>query len=897
MSGYHHPSAHLRDIESRAPDGSGNNIANPDWGKAFHHFIRATPNSYPDGVGTEWDLPVQNTGFQGIPPNPPQRVGDLPQPRAISDAIFDQPAGEERPSAAGINEYHQFFGQFLTHDVAEAGVVSVDPPLFLDGLPFPFTRTPFVTIDGVRQQENDETSWLDLSSVYGSSAEILGLVRARDGNGGLSARLLAGATDDLLPTMAEVAAHHGRTLEEVESVLSPNQFIPFGPDVMAAGDDRAAQQTPLLTHHLTWMRNHNWHVDRLKAMHPDWSEEALFEAARALNEAEWQHVVYSEYVPKLIGEDALAKYAGYRPEVDGSIINEWTTVAFRFGHDQSSDDLAAIDENGAVTRSATLAELFGVASDGMRSGADADDWIRGQLARTTQEIDGRVVDGNRKLLFGPQTNEIDLTVFDVQRGRDHGVGNYNALRKGLGLAEYASFDAWGAENGVEAGRLAALKALYGDDIGKFDAYVGGLMEKKAEGSQLGETFTILNVMQFEALRDGDRFYYEERLKDHPELIEMVENVTLADIIARTSGIEHVYHDAFRAHERMPGTDGADEMWGTGAHELIMGHAGDDRLFGEGGHDDVHGGDGDDQIWGHAGNDHLHGGAGNDGINGDDGADHAWGGEGDDAMWGGAGDDALHGGRGDDSLNGDDGEDALHAGHGNDMAWGGAGHDVLHAGHGDDTALGEGGDDHVHGEHGDDWLWGGDGHDHVHGGHGADAVHGDDGHDVVHGGHGDDRAWGGAGRDHVDGGDGDDAVHGDAGNDVVYGGTGNDSVWGGAGNDWVGGGDGDDLLYGDAGNDVMEGGAGTDVMLAGDGADIFRFTVGCGVDTAADLYEGDRVDLSDFGFAGFDAVMAVTTQQGDDAVIDLGGGDAAILSWTDRDALTADQFILTELAIA
>jgi hypothetical protein len=65
--------AHLNWLDTlvaRDPSGRGNNLTHDDWGSAHQAFVRATPNSYPgDGLGPEWELPLQNLGTQGIPPN------------------------------------------------------------------------------------------------------------------------------------------------------------------------------------------------------------------------------------------------------------------------------------------------------------------------------------------------------------------------------------------------------------------------------------------------------------------------------------------------------------------------------------------------------------------------------------------------------------------------------------------------------------------------------------------------------------------------------------------------------------------------------------------------------------------------------------------------------------
>jgi hypothetical protein len=676
----------LSSLEARTSSGSGNNLLHPDWGVAHGHFVRVTANSYPDGIGTLWDLPVQRTGQ---PQNQPFNVGDMPQPRAITDAIMAQAPTEDIPSGARLNEYFQFFGQFLTHDMAEAGLTGTEPPLFLDGLPFPFARSPFVLEGGVRQQENDESSYLDLSSVYGSSAAIENFVRA---GGGSSAKLLVGA-NGMMPTYQEVADDHGTTAAAVIAVLDP---LGFGvdPNDFAAGDNRANQQTALLTHQTVWMRNHNWFVDQLRAAHPSWSEDRLFEAARALNEAEWQSVVYNEYLPKLIGANALSRYSGYKANVDASVINEWTTVAFRFGHDQTSNDLGTMSEAGAILARLTLGEAFTLGADGIRNEGGLGDWLRGQLARVTQEIDGKVVDGNRNVLFNIPGATVDLEVLDIQRGRDHGVGDYNTLRDGLGLGTYDTFEAFAQANRIGAGTLAALKSVYGDDIDKLDSIVGGLLEKNARGSQLGETFTILNVMQFEASRDGDRMFYLNRLKESPDLIRMVEATSMAEILARTSEVDHLYRDAFLAHQRIGGTDAGNRLNGSRSADLVIGFEGNDRMLGVGGNDDLYGDGGRDTAFGGLGDDMVFGGAAADTLNGDLGRDYVDGGDDDDVVWGGLGDDFVFGGKGNDRVNGGLGNDYADGGAGNDTLWGVLGRDTFAFGadSGRDTIIGFGRDD-------------------------------------------------------------------------------------------------------------------------------------------------------------------------------------------------------------
>jgi Ca2+-binding RTX toxin-like protein len=216
---------------------------------------------------------------------------------------------------------------------------------------------------------------------------------------------------------------------------------------------------------------------------------------------------------------------------------------------------------------------------------------------------------------------VDLEVLDIQRGRDHGVHELNNLREGLGLKAYSNIDSFVGQNnaGNAIGREAreALREVYGGDIGQLDAVVAGLLEKNEKGSMLGETFHKLTAMQFQALREGDRFFYENQLG--PDLVKQVQATSLAEIVARNTGMD-VYRDAFLTHARKGGTDGNEVLSGDGGRDLLLGLGGDDGLNGLGGADDLHGGAGRDTMDGGDGDDLLDGGAGNDVQTGGKGRD-------------------------------------------------------------------------------------------------------------------------------------------------------------------------------------------------------------------------------------------------------------------------------------
>ena len=102
------------------------------------------------------------------------------------------------------------------------------------------------------------------------------------------------------------------------------------------------------------------------------------------------------------------------------------------------------------------------------------------------------------------------------------------------------------------------------------------------------------------------------------------------------------------------------------------------------------------------------------------------------------------------------------------------------------------------------------------------------------------------------------------------------------------------MSGEGGRDVLRGGEGNDTMAGGTGGDFFVFNVAIatGVDMITDFEVNiDHIRLDNSGFADFNAVLAATTQDGVDTVIDLGAGDTIRLQNVGVNALDAGDFII------
>ena len=165
----------------------------------------------------------------------------------------------------------------------------------------------------------------------------------------------------------------------------------------------------------------------------------------------------------------------------------------------------------------------------------------------------------------------------------------------------------------------------------------------------------------------------------------------------------------------------------------------------------------------------------------------------------------------------------------------------------------------------------------------DDLRGRDGDDRLFGEDGNDRLFGQSGNDLLAAGCGDYLMRcgGDGGNDIMIGGAGSDELDGGSDND---------LLFSHDGNDTMTGGTGGDFL-------VFNVAVATGVDLITDFEVNiGHIRLDNSGFGSFNAVLAATTQDGIDTVIDLGAGDTVRLQNPGVNSLDAGDFVILSLKI-
>ncbi|KAF0298779.1 Thyroid peroxidase [Amphibalanus amphitrite] len=162
----------------------------------------------------------------------------------------------------------------------------------------------------------------------------------------------------------------------------------------------------------------------------------------------------------------------------------------------------------------------------------------------SSEADNYLVDTIRNRLFAPPGAAfgLDLGALNIQRGRDHGLPSYVQWRRACRLTPVDSF----AQLKTVMSPLAVAKLITTyKDLADVDLYVGGLLETPLEGALVGPTLACLMANQFQTLRRGDRFWYEngdERHSFTPGQLRELRKVTLSKVICDNSALATIQPD-------------------------------------------------------------------------------------------------------------------------------------------------------------------------------------------------------------------------------------------------------------------------------------------------------------------------------------------------------------------
>ncbi|XP_037087856.1 chorion peroxidase-like [Pollicipes pollicipes] len=550
-------------LRYRTHDGSCNNLLRPRAGSANSQYSRYFPSEYADGVSEP-----RAAGAAGRP---------LPSARFVSAAIGNSNTadGEDGFRTIALT----LFGQFVDHDVTSTPEFALEGeedetdesavpgigfncchrngsfpskslhPMACNPIRVP-EDDPYFSLHGVNcisqvrslpapsedclarplNQQNQITHYLDGSNIYGSSEAESTKLRA--GTGGLISTTNPGR---LLPRDEKRCARRAA-------------------DCFVSGDHRAGENVGLAFVHLVWTREHNRVATFLAARHPDWDDERLYQEARRIVVGEYQHVVYNEFLPAILGYGYVrdrglkagdrARVAAYSADTMPTITTEFSSAAFRFGHSMVHDVFRLQSRSGRMWRLPLEETFFNSTHLQLRG-------IVGDLARSlTSQLPGRVdttfSPALTQHLFAPTGKPgLDLIALNIQRGREHGLASYVTALENCVEHDVAGWDDFQPYMTAEA--VEQLQAVY-DDFRDVDLFVGGVSERRLSGSAVGTTFQCIIGEQFFDLRYSDRFFYD--IRDQPNSftvrqLEQLQRASFARILCdNVDGLNEMQQLAF-----------------------------------------------------------------------------------------------------------------------------------------------------------------------------------------------------------------------------------------------------------------------------------------------------------------------------------------------------------------
>lgn len=197
---------------------------------------------------------------------------------------------------------------------------------------------------------------LDHSNVYGSDEEEAASLRTFHG-GQLKVTPRKGHHElDLLPPDTNPETEMDCALSknftgveppaEIKCFKAGTSYITLSNDEVtrtsATGDSRSNEQPNLAVTHTIFMRQHNILAEQLAYLNPYWDDERIYQEARRIVVAQMQHITYNEWLPIVVGRDKMQELGmlpleygfseDYDDAVNPTILNEFATAAFRFGH-------------------------------------------------------------------------------------------------------------------------------------------------------------------------------------------------------------------------------------------------------------------------------------------------------------------------------------------------------------------------------------------------------------------------------------------------------------------------------------------------------------------------------------------------------------------------------------
>jgi hypothetical protein len=513
-------------LTARRPDGSWNDLKDPDMGSTGTSFTR-------------------NVDPKRIKPEKPPRLHD-PSARKVSLELMTRDSFKPATTlnvlaAAWIQfENHNWFfhGRGKPDEVMEVPIEPDDDwpehPMYVRrtvAVPAHGKATPAQSNgDGSIDFSNTETHWWDGSQLYGSSQETQNQVR---------------------------------TFEDGKLKIGANGRLPEDPD--EAGVDLTGFNENwwfgLSCLHTLFTKEHNAICDALKKENPRWDDQRLFDTAWLINSALMAKIHTVEWTPGIVNNPAL--WVAMNVNWSG-VLGQ--TVKNRFGRLGESEIFSGImgspqehhgarfqlteefisvyrmhplipddwklysHETGELVEEREFVGLQGANTRSFMDGFDIPDLIYSlgvehpgaitlhnyprALQRFTR-IDGELM---------------DLATLDILRDRERGVPRYNDFREEMRMPRIRSFE----ELTPNKEWAEQIRRVYNNDIDKVDLQVGMYAEPLPPGFGFSDTaFRVFILMASRRLK-SDRFFTTDF---RPEVytqtgVDWVNNTKMKDVLLR-----------------------------------------------------------------------------------------------------------------------------------------------------------------------------------------------------------------------------------------------------------------------------------------------------------------------------------------------------------------------------
>ena len=202
-----------------------------------------------------------------------------------------------------------------------------------------------------------------------------------------------------------------------------------------AGDGRVNVQPNLVVMHAVWLRQHNRIADKLAQLNRRWNDETLYQETRKIVIAQLQHITYNEFLPIVLGNKVMRTFAlrvqrtshasDYDAKTDARIINAFAAAAYRM-HTLIPSEVPFMDNKGSQVGQLDLSETFNNPSVIYERDAFSKmiNGLSDQSVRSYDRFFTNQISNHLFRSFGAPFG-IDLVALNIQRGRDHGLADYN----------------------------------------------------------------------------------------------------------------------------------------------------------------------------------------------------------------------------------------------------------------------------------------------------------------------------------------------------------------------------------------------------------------------------------------------------------------------------------------